>query len=296
MSAIEVKDVHRVYRGSVKALSGVTFSVEEGEVVGLLGANGAGKTTMINILMGMLRAQHGKVSVLGLDPTRDPVALKRRVGFVSEDQVLPAAMTVASVIQLHRELFPTWDEAFEGELRNRFRFDERSKVGTLSKGQARQLALLCAVAHRPELLILDEPAGSLDPAMRRGFLETSIQLLAESGTTILFSSHHMSDVERIAGRAVLIAEGRVLLDAALDTLREGYTLLVTAARDGVQARLSDHPGCVHARRHRNTVHAVFRAAARDVVVAAREELGLDDAACRHVPLEELFVELVGDDA
>lgn len=296
MSAIEVKDVHRVYRGGRRALSGVTFSVEEGEVVGLLGTNGAGKTTLINILMGMLRPQQGTVSVLGLDPERSPVELKRRVGFVSEDQVLPSAMTVASVIQFHRKLFPTWDDRFERELRGRFQFDEKSKVGTLSKGQARQLALLCAVAHRPELLVLDEPAGSLDPAMRRGFLETSIQLLAESGTTILFSSHHMGDVERIAGRAVMIADGRVLVDADLDTLREGYALLVTPADNGVRGQLSGDPRCVHVRRHRNTVHAVFRGSATDVAAVAREELGLQDSSCRHVPLEELFVELVGTDS
>lgn len=296
MSAIEIRDVHRSYRGGQDVLSGVSFSVEEGEVVGLLGMNGAGKTTLINILMGMLRARKGEVRVLGLDPTRDPVELKRRVGFVSEEQVLPPSMTVDSVARFHKELFPTWDAEMEAQLRGRFHFDGGAKVGTLSKGQARQLALLCAVAHRPELLILDEPAGSLDPAMRRGFLETSIQLLAESGTTVLFSSHHMSDVERIAGRVVIIGDRRVLLDAELDVLREEHALLVTALEDGVYDRVASDPRCLKARRHGKTVHAVFQGRATDVESMARSRFSLASATCRHVPLEELFVELVGDDS
>ncbi|MGD8319291.1 MAG: ABC transporter ATP-binding protein [Gemmatimonadota bacterium] len=296
MSVIELSGIHRSYGGDKEVLSGVSFSVAEGEVVGLLGVNGAGKTTLINIIMGMLEPQRGSVRVLGLDPRVDPVAMKRRVGYVSEDQVLPASLTVDAVIRLHTELFATWDQALEEQLRRRFHFDGRMKVSTLSNGQARQLALLCAVAHRPELLILDEPAGSLDPAMRRDFLETSIQLLAESGTTILFSSHHMSDVERIAGRAVLLDDRRVLLDDDLEHIREGHVLLVTPRENGVGERLAAHPRCLRVRGHLNTVHAVLSGGLQEVQTVAREEVGLPRAVCRHVPLEELFVELVGADS
>lgn len=296
MSVIELHDIHRSYGHGHEVLSGVSFSVDEGEVVGLLGVNGAGKTTLINIIMGMLRPQGGTVSVLGCDPRDDPVALKRRIGFVSEDQVLPPALSVDAVIDLHRELFPTWDPALEERLRQRFRFEGAAKVGTLSKGQARQLALLCAVAHRPELLVLDEPAGSLDPAMRRGFLETSIQLLAESGTTILFSSHYMSDVERIAGRAVLIDDRRVLLDDDLEALREEHVLVVAPRAQVDGSLLEADPWCLRARVHVNTLHAVFTGRAEKVEERVRREYGIEQATCRHVPLEELFVELVGDDA
>ncbi len=296
MSVIELRDIHRSYGHGREVLSGVSFSVGEGEVVGLLGVNGAGKTTLINIIMGMLRPQAGTVRVLGSDPRQDPVALKRRIGFVSEEQVLPPSLSVDAVIALHREIFPTWDPALEDQLRQRFRFEGGSRVGALSKGQARQLALLCAVAHRPELLVLDEPAGSLDPAMRRGFLETSIQLLAESGTTILFSSHHMSDVERIAGRAVLIDDRKIVLDDDLETLREAHVLVVTPKEDGALPRLRGDPRCLNARAHRNTVHAVFSGSLEEVEARAKGAHGLARATCRHVPLEELFVEIVGGDS
>lgn len=296
MSVIDLRDIRRSYDRGREVLSGVSFAVDEGEVVGLLGVNGAGKTTLINIIMGMLSPQSGTVRVLGTDPRDDPVGLKRRIGFVSEEQVLPPALTVNAVIDLHRELFPTWDTALENQLRRRFHFDEDAKVGTLSKGQARQLALLCAVAHRPELLVLDEPGGSLDPAMRRGFLETSIQLLAESGTTILFSSHHMSDVERIAGRAVLIHDRGVVLDDDLEALREGHVLVVVPREDGDPSAMQADPRCLRVRRHLNTVHAVFTGEMRDVKERMEREHGLARASCRHVPLEELFVELVAEDS
>jgi ABC-2 type transport system ATP-binding protein len=175
-----------------------------GEVVGIIGRNGAGKTTLIRIAMGMLFPNAGSVRVFGLSPTVDPVAVKKRIGYVAEEQVLPTGSSIAALIALHRYLFPAWDDELARELLDWFRLTVRAKIGQLSKGEARQVALLCAVCHRPELLILDEPAGGLDPAARREFLETSIQLLNREGTAILFSSHYMNDVERLAGRVVLL--------------------------------------------------------------------------------------------
>ena len=182
----------------------------------------------------------------------------------------------------------------EDTLRQRFDVDPRARVKTLSRGQARQLALLCAVSHRPDLLILDEPAGGLDPAARREFLETAIQLLSESGTTILFSSHHMSDVERMADRIVLLHDRVVLIDAALDDLRENYVLAVLPLDAGIDIeRLAAVQGCLRVRRHHQTLHAVFAGRAAEISSRLESELGTTDASCRHVPLEDLFVELLG---
>ncbi|MHC5212395.1 MAG: ABC transporter ATP-binding protein [Planctomycetota bacterium] len=297
MKIVEFHDIHRSYRPGKDVLSGVDFSIEEGQVVGLLGPNGSGKTTLIHVAMGMLRAQRGTVRLFGLDPLREPLAVKRRVGFVSENQLLPIAMRVEEVIGLHRDLFPDWDREFEARLSARFGFDGRTKVRSLSKGQARQLALLCAVSHRPELLLLDEPAGGLDPAARREFLETAIQLLSESGTTILFSSHHMADVERVADRVVMLHEGRVLIDKPLDDLREHYSLAVLPANGRLDRdSLAGTAGCVRVRTHQGTLHAVFDARATAVQATLEERFGLDHAHCVHVPLEDLFVELVGGDS
>ncbi len=198
MNALEFEGIHRAYTRGVDVLQGVTFSMGRGDVVGLLGKNGAGKTTLIRIAMGMIEPQEGRVRVLGMDPRETPVEVKRRIGYVAEEQILPPFLTVGRVLDLHRGLYPTWDEAMARDLMDRFELSRRAKIRTLSKGQARRVALLCAVAHRPELLLLDEPASGLDPAARREFLETSIRLLNESGTAILFSSHYMTDIERMA--------------------------------------------------------------------------------------------------
>lgn len=184
--------------------------------------------------------------------------MKRRVGYVSEDQVLPEFLSVGEVIGLHRRLFPNWEESLERRLRERFALSPKARIKTLSKGQARQVALLCAVAHRPEVLLLDEPAGGLDPAVRREFLETSIRLLNETGTTILFSSHYMTDVERMAGRIVMIHDGRLLIDNALDDLREKYSLaMVPATSANRRQQLMGLKECLSVREQGDAIHAIF---------------------------------------
>jgi len=297
MNVLEFDNIHRAYRRDADVLAGVGFSVESGEVVGLLGKNGAGKTTLLRIAMGMIEPQQGSVSVLGLDPRKAPVEIKRRVGYVSEDQILPSFMSVEKVVQLHRGLFPEWDDSMARDLLERFRLSPKAKIKTLSKGQARQVALVCAVSHKPELLILDEPAGGLDPAARREFLETSIELLNVAGTTILFSSHYMTDVERMAGRVVMIHEGQLLIDSSLDDLREGYCLaLIPRDSDVSLDRLLGIEGCVGGRVRSEAVRAVFTLDPTACEALLTRELGVSGARCVTVGLEEIFIELAGSDS
>jgi len=297
MNVLEFDNIHRAYQRDDDVLAGVGFSVESGEVVGLLGKNGAGKTTLLRIAMGMIEAQQGSVKVFGLDPRKAPVEIKRRVGYVSEDQILPAFMSVERVVQLHRGLFPKWDDSMARDLLERFRLSPKAKIKTLSKGQARQVALVCAVSHRPELLILDEPAGGLDPAARREFLETSIELLNVAGSTILFSSHYMTDVERMAGRVVMIHEGQLLIDSSLDDLREGYCLALIPRDSEVSLdRLLGIEGCVGGRVRSEAVRAVFRLAPAGCEALLARELRVSGARCATVGLEEIFIELVGGES
>jgi ABC-2 type transport system ATP-binding protein len=294
MSIVEFEGIHRSYVRDVDVLRGVSFSIETGQVVGLLGKNGAGKTTLIRIAMGMIDPQRGTVRLFDLDPRKDPIEIKRRVGYVSEDQQLPPFLRVDQVIEIHRRLYPTWDPELERQLLEQLDVSPRARVKTLSKGQARRVALLCAVAHRPELLLLDEPAGGLDPAARQEFLETSIRLLTESGSTILFSSHHMTDVERMAERVVMIHDGRVLIDTELDTLRERYSLALVPRGPGVSRdRLLKIGDCVGARERSDSVHAIFRLEPERTSKALERELGVSDARCTRVPLEQMFIELAG---
>ena len=294
MKILEFTGVHREYVRGVDVLDGVSFAVEPGEVVGLLGRNGAGKTTLMRIAMGMIEAQRGEVRVLGLDPRRQPLEVKRRVGYVSEEQILPPFLRVGEVINLHRALFPTWDSDIGDRLVENFKLPLEAKVGKLSKGQARQVALLCAVAHRPELLLLDEPAGGLDPIARREFLETSINLLNDTGTTIVFSSHYMTDVERLAERVILIHDGGVLIDSGLDDLREYHSVALIPYDAGVdRSDLLRLDECIGARERHDAIHSVFRVGPERCKDLVAGTLGVDKAKCRSVALEEMFIELVG---
>ncbi len=290
MRVVSLEGIHRSYQKGVEVLKGVDLAVERGEIVSLVGKNGAGKTTLLRIAMGLLHAQRGVVRIFEMDPWERPVEVKRRIGYVSEEQALPPFLPVSEVLALHRELFPTWDEALAGEFLERFDLDPGARIATLSKGQARQVAFLCAIAHHPELLILDEPAGGLDPSARRGFLEAAISRLNRDGVTILFSSHHMTDVERLAGRVVFIHEGRKLLDRDLDTLREAFWLAVLP-KDTPPDEVRRLPGCVALRPRPEALHAVFEGERRGVAeLLARHFDG--GPACETLSLEDLFIELV----
>jgi ABC-2 type transport system ATP-binding protein len=294
MNALDFEGVCRAYRAGADVLNDVTFSVESGQVVGLVGKNGAGKTTLIRIAMGMIEAQRGHVTVLGLNPRRDGLDLKRRIGYVAEEQLLPPYMKVGEILDLHERLFPTWDAAMAASLLDRFELSRGPKIRRLSKGQARRVALLCAVAHRPELLLLDEPASGLDPAARREFLETSIQLLNESGCTILFSSHYLTDVERMADRIVMLHDGGVLIDRNLDELREGFSLaLVPHAAGLTRERLLAVEGCVGVRDRSDGFHAVLRLEPEAARLAMEQQLGIEHVRCQTIVLEDMFIELAG---
>jgi ABC-2 type transport system ATP-binding protein len=291
---LEFDNIVRAYKKGAPVLNGVSFSLAEGEVLGLLGRNGAGKTTLIRIAMGLLYPQEGRVRVFGLSPTDDPVAVKQRIGYVSEDQILPVGSSVAELIGFHRYLFPRWDGDLERQLLDRFGLSKTAKIKGLSKGEARQVALLCAICHRPDLLLLDEPGGGLDPAARREFLEASIQLLNREGSAILFSSHHMGDVERLGGRVVLLDQGKVRLDCDLDEIREDLCVAVVPqawARDA--AALERTHGCLRVRLISEDWHAVFHGSPEEVVMRLAPLLGARRIQCVRVPLEELFIELVG---
>jgi ABC-2 type transport system ATP-binding protein len=291
---LEFDNIVRAYKKGVPVLNGVSFSMSEGEVVGLLGRNGAGKTTLIRIAMGLLYPQEGRVSVFGLSPTNDPVAVKQRIGYVSEEQILPGGSSIAELIDFHRYLFPRWDGDMERQLLDRFGLSRAAKIRRLSKGEARQVALLCAICHRPDLLLLDEPGGGLDPAARREFLEASIQLLNREGSAILFSSHHMSDVERLGGRVVLLDQGKVRLDCDLDEVREDLCVaVIPQAWSPDAAALERVPGCLRVHLIANDWHAVFNGAPEEVIKRLEPLLGTSRIQCVRVPLEELFIELVG---
>lgn len=293
MSVVELTNVSRGY-GQQEVLTNMDLRVAKGEVVGLLGRNGAGKTTLIRLIMGLIKPWQGKVEIFGMNPQAEPVSVKSRIGYVAEDQELPGGLKVIEVINYHRELFPHWDNDHATRLIKQFELPPARKIKDLSKGQARQVALLCAVCHRPELLILDEPAGGLDPAARREFLETSIQLLVDQEATILFSSHHMSDIERMASRLVMIHDQQKWIDSDVDTIREGYCMAQLPAKGAVKGEdLLAFESCLCARQHGDSWHGVFELDPETCSGLLESKLPAGQVQCRTINLEEMFIELAG---
>jgi ABC-2 type transport system ATP-binding protein len=223
-SAPPIVELHRVTRrfGNKTALDDLSLTVPRGGVFGLIGGNGAGKTTLIKHVLGLLKAQSGTVQVFGLDPVQNPVGTLGRIGYLSEDRDLPNWMRVGELMRYTQAFFPNWDEAYAEELREAFDLDGNVKVKELSRGQRARAGLLVALAHRPELLILDEPSSGLDPVVRRDILGAIIRTIADEGRTVLFSSHLLDEVERVADRVAIIHQGRIALTAAMDEIKDTH--------------------------------------------------------------------------
>jgi len=220
-SIIQVSDLTRRF-GANTALDSVCLSVPRGAVYGLVGANGAGKTTLIKHILGLLRVESGSVRVFGLDPVADPVGVLSRIGYLSEERDLPGWMRVHELIWYSRAFYPAWDDAYAEELRQAFALDATARIKDLSKGQKARAGLLIALAHRPELLVLDEPSSGLDPVVRRDILGAIIRTIADEGRTVLFSSHLLEEVERVADHVTMISHGTIALSAPLDAIRQSH--------------------------------------------------------------------------
>ena len=218
---VEVQRLTRQFDGKI-ALNDLSLIVPRGGVFGLIGGNGAGKTTLIRHILGMLKAQSGSVRVFGLDPVENPVGVLGRIGYLSEDRDLPNWMRVHELIRYTQAFYPNWDARYAEELREAFDLDPKAKVKTLSRGQRARAGLLIALAHRPELLVLDEPSSGLDPVVRRDILGAIIRTIADEGRTVFFSSHLLDEVERVADRVAIIHEGRIMLTASMDEIKESH--------------------------------------------------------------------------
>src|SRR5262245_19665746 len=212
--------------GATLALDDLSLSVPRGDVFGIVGANGAGKTMLIRHLLGLYRAQTGTVRVFGRDPVADPVGVLSRVGYLSEENDLPPWMRVRELLRYVRAFYPGWDDALAEELREQFALDPAARVRELSRGQRARTGLLVALAYRPELLILDEPSTGLDPLARRDILTAVLRTVAQEGRTVIFSSHLLDEVERVSDHVALIDRGQVVTQGPLDAVRAGHRVLM----------------------------------------------------------------------
>jgi len=274
--------------GDVLAADDVTLDVPAGSVCGLLGRNGAGKTTTFKCLLGFARPDAGTVRFDGSPLTPMTFA---RIGYAPERPALYNWMTVAQHVELARRTQPAYDEAFARELLATFRLDGRKKAGKLSKGQQTALALIVAVAHRPSILILDEPASGLDPVMQRVVLDLLIDA-ATNGAAILLSSHQIGQVDRAADRVAIMRDGQIVLAGELDALRESSRVVeATFEREvpdlgGLDAEMRIERVGTSVRAHAN--------GRADAVVARFGALGALGVRVLDRSLEDLFLDTVDD--
>ena len=217
--------------GSTWALRDCSLEIPAGSITALLGPNGAGKTTLLQLAVGLSRPTAGRLEVLGCSPLADQESLLPRVGFVAQEHPLHKSFTIAETLKLGRLLNTTWDDDLAVDRIASLGLRLRQSVGKLSGGQQAQVALTLALAKRPELLLLDEPVASLDPLARREFLGTVMEAVAETGMSVILSSHIVADLERVCDHLVILSHARPLLDGPLDELVASHRLLTGPRTD-----------------------------------------------------------------
>ncbi|MGH9361608.1 MAG: ABC transporter ATP-binding protein, partial [Thermoanaerobaculia bacterium] len=245
--AIELIDVRKGF-GTILALDGFSLTVGRGRVVALVGPNGAGKTTSFRILMGLLRADRGKARVLGQDAWSAPPEHRRRVGYLSVEGFAWPGLSFVRAVAFTSSFFPSWAGPYVEELARTLEVPAGRPFAAMSKGQARKAALALVLGPEPEVLLLDDPAAGLDPAARREMIAVLAGLLRRTGATILFSSHILSDLERLADELCVIVGGRAILHRPVDDLKTGARRLVFRAPEAASAAVESLPGVVRVRR------------------------------------------------
>jgi ABC-2 type transport system ATP-binding protein len=224
-TAFHLENIRRRF-GKVQALDGLSLTVNRGEVYGFLGRNGAGKTTAIRILMGIVRPDAGTIDLLGQRTKRVTVSLKQRIGYVSQEPMFYSWMTPSQLGRFVGSFYPTWDKGEFSRLLVALDVPEGRRAADLSGGTRSKLGLALALASRPELLLLDEPTAGLDPVARREFHDQLMLLQRERGTTVFFSSHLVGEVEQLAHRVGIVQAGRTRFEGDVAALRASVRRIV----------------------------------------------------------------------
>jgi ABC-2 type transport system ATP-binding protein len=216
---ILVQNVTRAFDGP-PVVRDLSFAVKPGSIYGFLGRNGSGKTTTLRMLAGLIRPDAGDVRILGNDPFTIGAAERQWLGYMSEKAVIPSYTRVGSALKLGRALYPTWDNALAEAMLAKYDLSPHKAFHTLSQGNQRLLGFIMAIAPRPKVLLLDEPAANLDVVARREILDDILQLIRDCGCTVLFSTHILSDVERVADEIGILAQGGLRVSETLDSLKD----------------------------------------------------------------------------
>jgi ABC-2 type transport system ATP-binding protein len=284
--SIVVQNVCRSYDNNA-VLNDLSFTVQRGSIYGFLGRNGSGKTTTLRMLAGLTRPGEGAVRVLGEDPFFMRARDRRWLGYMSEKPMIPGTASVRSTFLLCRNLYPNWDAALADALLAKYGISIKTRVSRLSQGNQRLLAFIMAIAPRPKVLLLDEPAANLDVVARREILDDILQLLRGGDAAVLFSTHILSDVERVADEIGILAKGTLRISESLDTLKGSIRQVRFYDFPNVIPQ-TDIPDSFRTVRSNDEVLVTLRTGADPQAWARRWSCQYEERALN---LEDIFVEL-----
>jgi ABC-2 type transport system ATP-binding protein len=284
---IETHSLHKQY-GPTHAVDGLEMHVPRGSVYGFLGRNGAGKTTTIRLLAGLIQPNGGHARVLDLDPRTDRIPLLERTSFVIDKMLLPS-MTGNDLVRFNRGFFPRWSDALARKYTDALEIPMKQKFRKLSGGDQTKLCLLLALSQGAELLVLDEPTAGLDPIVTDQLLRIIVDDFAGEGRTLLLSSHHLSEVERVADWIGIIDRGKLLLEAQLDDVRANFRRVRVV---GENLRLPARSEVLQTRTGEGTTEYVLRGNSEGFTASLRNQ-GATVLDVSPMNLQEIFLEVVG---
>ena len=285
--AIETQNLGQRF-GDPWAVQGLDLQVPRGSVFGLLGENGSGKSTTIQMLMGLLPPTEGSTNVLGFDPVTDDVAVKSNVGYVAEHHGFYENMRVKDIVAMIAAYHTTWNDSVRGELQREFELQDDARISALSKGMRAKLALLMALAFEPDMLILDEPAGGLDAAARRNFIETILSRYQETGKTIFLSSHLLNEFSGLLDHVAFLRAGKIDFVAPLEQLHKDMKQVRLIFDQGLPDTL-EIPGSLSLQTQGREAVAIFDQFDATTTLAQLGELNASHTLVEELSLEDIFV-------
>ena len=222
---LEIKNICKAYPKSDFALRDISFTVPGGAIMGLVGENGSGKTTTLSIILGLLRQESGTVNIFGRPYDMDDIDMKSKIGVVFDTNYFPEGFAPRDISKIFSRIYKTWDDAYFRQLLEKYEIGMKQKVKALSHGTKSMLSIITALSQRPELLILDEPIGGVDPVRREEVLDIFLDFISDGKRSIIFSSHITSDLEKIADYITIIHKGELLDTAEKDKFQYEYGII-----------------------------------------------------------------------
>jgi ABC-2 type transport system ATP-binding protein len=285
---IQLEHVSRAFDGTA-VIKDLSIAVPSGSIYGFLGRNGSGKTTTLRMLAGLIRPDTGVARISGQDPFDFGAEARQQLGYMSEKAAASPFAKVRTVLNLGRDLYPRWDSSLASSLVTKYGISPKKRLSALSQGGQRLLAFIMAVAPRPNVLLLDEPAANLDVVARREILDEILTLIRDFGCTVLFSTHILSDVERVADQVGILANGSLRVSEPLDSLKES---IQQVRFFGFPSNLpaEEVPGSFRTTRTRNELTVTMRVTETTNPASLAERWSCQQET-RPLNLEDIFVEL-----